>query len=90
MIRLIIDIDSLGVYDVATNASQIEILNDNCPALIQAANRSQLQQQKWLHIEFETNPVNEKIDYRIQALAQSLEITYDVVLFTRKSLISIF
>jgi hypothetical protein len=62
--------DSLGVYGPATD--------DNRPALIQPVNRS----QKLLHIEFETNPLNKRTDYRIQALLQSLEITYDAVLFS--------
>jgi hypothetical protein len=85
LIRVILDIDSLGMYGVAINASEDQILNDNRPALIQPANRSQSQRQKLLHMEFETNPLNTNADYRIETISQSLEITYDAVLFHRKS-----
>jgi hypothetical protein len=39
----------------------------------------QLNQTKFLHIEFETNPLNNNSDYRIKALSQSLQINYHAV-----------
>ena len=41
----------------------------------------QFQQQKLLHIEFETNPLNTGVDYRIKTLLESITIIYDAVLF---------
>ncbi len=73
------------MYGATMNASEKKIVSDNRPVLIESSNRLQSHLQKWLHIEYETNPLKTNADYRIQAKSQSIEITYHAVLCTRQS-----
>jgi len=49
------------------------------PVLIQPFEQSHVKQNKFIHIEFETNPINSNADYRIKGISQSLQINYHAV-----------
>ena len=58
----------------------LNISNINRPILAQPVSRSVLSNQpKLLHVEFETNPLDKKSDYRVKVISQSLEIKYNAV-----------
>lgn len=79
LIRLIVDIGSLRMYGAVIDISEDQTYVEKRSALIQPIHRSHLHPQKLLHIEFETNPLDTNVDYRIQAISQSLEFIYDTV-----------
>ncbi|CAF3740023.1 unnamed protein product, partial [Rotaria sordida] len=82
----VVDLSSFQVFGIGENVLQTEMLNDNRPVLAQ--NRAQLEQKSFLHIEYETNPLNKPSDNRIQVISQSLEIIYDA--FTINKLVECF
>ncbi len=66
---MIIDIDSFEIFGIDSSK-----LNNSRPILIKPF---ELNENKLIHIEFETNPINTNSDYRIKALSQSLQINYN-------------
>ena len=56
-----------------------ETLNLTGPILIQSFEQSPSKGRKLLHIEFETNPLESKVDYRLVAKSKPLQITYHAV-----------
>ncbi|CAF1436517.1 unnamed protein product [Rotaria sordida] len=72
-IQLVIDLNSLEMSGIDSELNNNENeLNLSRPILIQSFNQT----NNLLHIEFETNPLNSKSDYRIQAKSQPLQINY--------------
>jgi hypothetical protein len=65
-----------------SNKDEISI-NNHSP-LIQLINRSDLNLEKFFHLEFETNPLETNADYRIEVQSQSFETIYNSVLFISK------
>ncbi len=75
-----VDLGSFQVFGIATDLNQSELLNVNRPVLVQPVVRfSETDHQKLLQIEFETNPLDLPIDYRVKVASQSLEIKYNAV-----------
>jgi hypothetical protein len=70
---------SFQVFGISTDPKQSELLNDSRPVLAQPSSSSSSNQQKLLQVEFETNPLDKKSDYRVKILSQSLEIKYNAV-----------
>ncbi|CAF1433905.1 unnamed protein product, partial [Rotaria sordida] len=71
-IQLVIDLNSLKMSGIDSELNNENELNLSRPLLIQSFNQT----NKLLHIEFETNPLNTKSDYRIQAKSLPLQINY--------------
>ncbi|CAF4932934.1 unnamed protein product [Rotaria sp. Silwood1] len=71
-IQLIIDLNSLEMSGIDSELNNENELNLTRPLLIQSFNPT----NNLLHIEFETNPLNTKSDYRIQAKSHPLQINY--------------
>jgi hypothetical protein len=69
------------MYGNQLNVNQEATLDLTRPALIQSHNKSEAEKEKLLHIQFETNPLDENCDYRIFARLQSLDMTYHAVTF---------
>jgi hypothetical protein len=67
------------MYGAIMNPKEEQIASGNRPVLIESSNRLQSRLEKWLHIEFETNPLKTKADYHVQAKSQSIAITYHAV-----------
>jgi hypothetical protein len=81
---------SFQVFGIATDSKQSELLNDSRPVLAKPSSSTLSNQQKLLQVEFETNPIDKKSDYRVKILTQSLEIKYNAVrisIYNRKILI---
>ncbi len=70
---------SFQVFGIATDSKQSELSNESRPVLAQPPSSILSNQQKLLQIEFETNPIDKKSDYRVKILTQSLEIKYNAV-----------
>jgi hypothetical protein len=70
---------SFQVFGIATDSKQSELLNDSRPVLAKPSSSTLSNQQKLLQVEFETNPIDKKSDYRVKILTQSLEIKYNAV-----------
>jgi len=70
---------SFQVFGIATNSNQSELLNDSRPVLVRPSALTSSNQQKLLQVEFETNPLDKKSDYRVKVISQSLEIKYNAV-----------
>lgn len=70
---------SFQVFGIATDSKQSELLNDSRPLLAQPSSSFYAKKQKLLQIEFETNPLDKKADYRFKAISKSLEIKYNAV-----------
>ncbi|CAF0900458.1 unnamed protein product [Adineta steineri] len=64
-----IDCETIEMYGIDEDKNN----KTSRPILIQQFNKSQ---ENLLHFEFETNPINTKVDYRILAYSQSLQINY--------------
>jgi len=69
------------MYGCVIGSNKDEISIDNHSPLIQPINRSDLNLQKLLHLQFETNPLTTNADYRIEVQLQSFETIYNAVLF---------
>lgn len=69
------------MFGIATNLEQSEFSNEGRPVLAQPSLLNSSNQQKLLQVEFETNPIDKKSDYRVKILTQSLEIKYNAVRF---------
>ncbi|CAF1245225.1 unnamed protein product [Adineta ricciae] len=76
-IAVSVDLGSFQVFGISTNISQSELLNENRPVLVRPSGLSTSDQQKFLQVEFETNPLDKKSDYRVKVVSQSLEIKYN-------------
>ncbi|CAF1260195.1 unnamed protein product [Adineta steineri] len=76
-LAIYVDLGSFQVFGIATNSSQSELLNDSRPVLVRPSALSLTNQQKFLQVEFETNPLDKKSDYRVKVVSQSLEIKYN-------------
>ncbi|CAF4041164.1 unnamed protein product [Adineta steineri] len=76
-LAIYVDLGSFQVFGIATNSSQSELLNDSRPVLVRPSALSSTNQQKFLQVEFETNPLDKKSDYRVKVVSQSLEIKYN-------------
>ncbi|CAF1500774.1 unnamed protein product, partial [Rotaria sordida] len=74
-IQLIIDLNSLEISGIYSELNNENELNLSRPVLIQSFNQT----NNLLHIEFETNPLNTKSDYRIHAKSQPLQINYHAI-----------
>jgi hypothetical protein len=70
---------SFQVFGIATDSKQSESSNESRPVLAQSPASTLSNQQKLLQVEFETNPIDKKSDYRVKILTQSLEIKYNAV-----------
>ena len=74
------DLGSFQVYGIATDLKQSEIMNASRPVLVKpVVPFSASNNQKLLQVEFETNPLDIPIDYRVKVASQSLEIKYNAV-----------
>jgi hypothetical protein len=83
---------SFQVFGIATDLKQSELSNSSRPVLAQPSSSSS-NQQKLLQVEFETNPLDKKSDYRVKVVSQSLEIKYNAVrlyLYQSNSIIFFF
>jgi hypothetical protein len=90
LFSIFVDLGSFQVFGIATDLKQSELLNDSRPVLVQPSSSTLSNQQKLLQVEFETNPIDKKSDYRVKILTQSLEIKYNAVrisIYNRKILI---
>ena len=69
---MFLDLGSFQVFGLAEDSIR--------PVLVQPlTNRSPTKTSKLLQIEFETNPLDKKSDYRIKVISQSVEIKYNAV-----------
>ncbi|CAF4045257.1 unnamed protein product, partial [Adineta steineri] len=75
-ILLIVDLDSLEMVGINSDTNENGELNLSRPVLLQPFNQPQLKQHKFLHLEFESNPLNQNCDYKIHGSTQSLQINY--------------
>lgn len=80
-VRLAIDLASIQMFGVATDINETQMITDYRPILVQSVDSIRLDQQKFLHIEYETNPLEKHSENRIQIISESLQIIYDAVLF---------
>ncbi len=74
-----VDLGSFQVFGISTDSNQSEFLNNSRPVLAQPSSSSLTNQEKLLQVEFETNPLDKKSDYRVKIISQSLEIKYNAV-----------
>ena len=78
--RMIFDINSFEIIGIQSSSIDDE-KNISRPVLIKGYRINE--EKKLLHFEYESNPFNSQIDYRIKAFSQSLLINYHaVILFT--------
>jgi len=82
----LVDLGSFQVFGISTDSSQSELLNDSRPVLAQPSSSSSTKQEKLLQVEFETNPLDKKSDYRVKIITQSLEIKYNAVKISLENL----
>lgn len=82
-----IDLGSFQVFGIATDLNDQELSFKSRPVLAHPVSEnlssSGRNQKKLLQIEFETNPLDKKSDYRVKVVSQSLEIKYNAVRFSR-------
>ncbi|UJR35157.1 hypothetical protein I4U23_027926 [Adineta vaga] len=76
-IALSVDLGSFQVFGIATNPDQSEFVNDSRPVLVRPSALTTSNEQKLLQVEFETNPLDKKSDFRVKVISQSLEIKYN-------------
>ncbi|CAF5043765.1 unnamed protein product, partial [Rotaria sp. Silwood1] len=76
-IAIFINLGSFQVFGIATDSKQSELLNDSRPILARPSSLSSSNEEKLLQVEFETNPLDKKSDYRVKVISQSLEIKYN-------------
>ena len=76
---LIVDLDSIEMIGNDGPLEDQNTLNLTGPILIQSLEQNSSKQTKLLHIEFETNPLNSQVDYRLVAQSTPLQITYHAV-----------
>jgi hypothetical protein len=75
-----VDLGSFQVFGIATDRKQLELSNESRPVLAQPVSQSSSSnEQKLLHVEFETDPSNQESYYRVKVVSQSLEIKYNAV-----------
>lgn len=74
-----VDLGSFQVFGIATDLNQSEFSNESRPVLAKPSSSNSANIQKLLQVEFETNPIDKKSDYRVKVLTQSLEIKYNAV-----------
>lgn len=79
LFSVLVDLGSFQVFGIATDANQSELLNESRPVLAKPSSSTVASQEKLLQVEFETNPIDKKSDYRVKVLTQSLEIKYNAV-----------
>lgn len=72
-----VDIGSFEVLGI--DSSEMNQLNLCRPLLISPLKENELKKEKLLHLEFESNPLNSKADYRVKGASQSLQINYHAV-----------
>jgi hypothetical protein len=84
---VIIDLDSFEMFGIDSESKNEDKLNLSRPVLIQPFHQSELKENKLLHIEFESNPINTKCDYRIHGKSQCLLINYHAVFILHHILI---
>lgn len=70
---------SFQVFGISTDPNQSELLNNSRPVLAKPSLSSLTNEEKLLQVEFETNPLDKKSDYRVKIITQSLEIKYNAV-----------
>ena len=70
---------SFQVFGIATDPKQSELSNDSRPVIAQPSSASTSSEQKLLQVEFETNSIDKKSDYRVKIVSQSLAIKYNAV-----------
>ncbi|CAF2933999.1 unnamed protein product [Rotaria sp. Silwood2] len=76
-IAIFIGLGSFQVFGIATDSKQSELLNESRPVLARPSSLPTSNEQKLLQVEFETNPLDKKSDYRVKVISQSLEIKYN-------------
>jgi hypothetical protein len=76
---VLVDLGSFQVFGISTDSNQSELSNDSRPVLAKPSSSSTSNQEKLLQVEFETNPLDKKSDYRVKIISQSLEIKYNAV-----------
>lgn len=74
-----VDLGSFQVFGISTDLQQSEFANDSRPVLAKPSTATLNKEKKLLHVEFETNPLDKKADYRVKVQTQSLEIKYNAV-----------
>jgi hypothetical protein len=79
LFSLFVDLGSFQVFGMATDSQQPELSNESRPVIAKPPASTLTNQQKLLQIEFETNPIDKKSDYRVKIVTQSLEIKYNAV-----------
>ena len=77
--RILVDLTSFQVFGIATDSNEVHSSNKNRPVLAQPPMSALSNGQKLFQVEFETNPLDKKCDYRIRVVSQSLEIKYNAV-----------
>jgi hypothetical protein len=87
---VIADLESFEMFGIDSESKKEDKLNLSRPVLIQPFHQSELKDNKLLHIEFESNPVDSKCDYRILGKSQCLQINYHAVFILRHILIKEF
>jgi hypothetical protein len=70
---------SFQVFGIAMDLTEDEFSNNSRPVLAKPSSSSISNQEKLLQVEFETNPIDKKSDYRVKIISQSLEIKYNAV-----------
>lgn len=78
---VMVDLGSFQVFGLATDVQQSEFGNESRPVLAKPTLATLASEEKLLKIEFETNPIDKKADYRVKVQTQSLEIKYNAVRF---------
>jgi hypothetical protein len=76
-----IDIDSLEMFGINPELNKSDEFHLSRPVLIQPFNKTELKSGKLIHIEYKSNPINTKCDYRIHAKSRPLQINYHAVFF---------
>ena len=82
LFSVFVDLSSFEVFGICTDNKQSELSNESRPILIQPPSSTVSNQEKFLQIEFETNPIDKKCDYRLKIVTQSLEIKYNSVILS--------
>ena len=78
---VLVDLGSFQVFGLATDVQQSEFGNESRPVLAKPTLATLASEEKLLKVEFETNPIDKKADYRVKIQTQSLEIKYNAVRF---------
>jgi len=73
LFRLKLEIDSFELAGIDSEKSE---LNLSRPILIEPFEKKENKEKKLISIEFESNPLNTKQDYRLSCLTESLLINY--------------